>query len=436
MLLKQKKSEKLFVENRHTVSVGSELCVYLNQPSIKWSMTDAFVTNTIKHLLHETHVRKATEVTLNDIVFAVEQCSYENEKEHIQHELQHIKSKFSEETVKVQHLEKANKALQSHRVEMRQKANQAKEHFIVDISQVLRESRNIYSLRERLKEMDKKLLLTTRLEAELVEAKKRVKELERQQEKSNKKKQRNTSIGGSIGDQASSSAAISNVNVAKVPHNLLVNVEDSFLMSAFSYLSTKDVIHTAQASRYLYKKVDTMFSIGSALCKQPDWGVLPLRYTSLQTPPPSSTSSSAPLDPSTSSGTKDLSGGSGGSGGSGSGIVGLTKQMAEELSKKLSAPELKTILSMMDNQKKLSSQLQTCQAENAQRKEQLEVSELTIYLQYTVEDTNCSLYMCHACSFVFVKMCVIAVTCSTMMFFHMNFTRLSIRARRVLATSC
>lgn len=320
-------------------------------------MTDVFVTNTIKHLLHETHVRKATENTLNDIVFAVEQFAYENEKEERQNELQHMKTKFSEEVAKVNNLETTNKALQALRVEMRHKANQAKEHFIVDISQVLRESRNIYSLREQLKEMDKKLLLTSRLESELLDAKKRIKELERANDP-NRRKQRAASIGaGAPATAAASASAAKKI----IPHNLLVHVDDVFLMGAFSFLSTKDVIYTAQASRFLYKKVDSMFSIGSAICK-PEWGVLPPQYSSAPLPPPTDETSAVTRPV----GRDDSRGGVG--------IVGLTKAMAEELSKKLSAPELKTVLSMMDNQKKLSAQLQASQADNANMKAKLEVS--------------------------------------------------------------
>jgi hypothetical protein len=343
-------------------------------------MTDAFVTNTIKYLLHETHVRKSVQNTLSDIVFAVEQHAYENEKEEIQHQLQETQLKYSDEAARVQHLENANNILQAHQLEMRQKANQAKEHFIVDISQVLRESRNIYSLRERLKEMDKKLLLTSRLESELVDAKKRVRELERQNDPS-KRKQRNSSIG--TGSKAATDIA-SSVTAIKVPHNLLVNVDDAFLMTAFSFLSTRDVIYTAQASRYLFKKVDSMFSIGSALSKS-DWGVLPVMYTSApqdaisSTTSTSTTSSSAAHNngaaQSPGSGKKEILSAGSSSGGVGSSIVGLTKQMAEELSKKLSAPELKTILSMLDNQKKLSNQLHTSQTENVKMKDKLEVSD-------------------------------------------------------------
>jgi len=331
-------------------------------------MTDSFVTNTIKHLLHETHVRKATEHTLNDIVMAVEQCAYESEKEEIQHELQHMKSKYSDEAAKVQNLENTNKVLQAHRSQMRQKANQAKEHFIVDISQVLRESRNIYSLREQLKEMDKKLLLASRLETELLEAKKRVKELERAHDP-NKRKQRHASSGDGVKESGVGvGAGASETVIKKIPHNLLVNVDTAFLMGAFSFLSTKDVIYTAQASRYLYKKVDQMFSIGSTLCK-PEWAELPAHYTS--SPPPAVNEGASSIATQGSSGKKEVIGG----GSSNSGIVGLTKTMAEELSKKLSAPELKTILSMMDNQKKLSAQLQVCQEESATAKGKLESTE-------------------------------------------------------------
>ena len=329
-----------------------------------------YITDTIRTLLQETHVRRETEKVLNNVIEAVEYFQHEQEARHIHKELQQLREKCKEEHNKIVKLEETTSELQRSRAEIKKKATQAKEKFIVDISQVLRESKNIHLLRERLKEMDKKLLLTSRLETELAEAKKRIKELEREKDPSKKKRK-------SIGNDEKVASAAASVSSVKIPHNLLINVEDSFLMNAFSYLSTKDVIYTAQASRYLYKKVDTMFSIGSPLCK-PEWALMPTHYTSQ---PPSlegstSTTGNHQSNPNTPS-RKEVIGGGGG--GAGSGIVGLTKQMAEDLSKKLSAPELKTILSMMDNQKKLSAQLQTSQAEHLQMKEKLEVSNFGMF---------------------------------------------------------
>ena len=276
--------------------------------------------------------------------------------------------------------------------------------------------------------MDQKLLLTTRLETELLEAKKRVKELEKKQQRSNNlltdttasgSGNGNGSVNGNVSVSASGSvsnsgsgntAANGNTNAKKViqakkiPHNLLVNVDDAFLMGAFSFLSTKDVIYTAQASRYLYKKVDAMFSIGSGLCK-PEWAVLPAHYTSQGMNSGGGSGSSSGSANASSSSNSITSGSSSVSGsGSGSGIVGLTKAMAEELSKKLSAPELKTILSMMDNQKKLSAQLHASQEECAKAKGKLEVS-YVLCVMWSDASVHCSsisdsLFMVYSCVWV------------------------------------
>jgi hypothetical protein len=383
-------------------------------------MTDPHLTHTLSHLLTHTHTHSIISHTLQDIITAVEHHTHHTNNHTIQTELNTLQHKYTSEVVRVQQLQEINKNLLAKRQLIRQKANQTKEHFIVDISQILRESRNLYSLRNQLKEMDQKLLLTTRLETELLEAKKRVKELEKKQQRSNNLLTDTTASGNGSGNvSVSASGSVSNggsgntaasgntnakkvIQAKKIPHNLLVNVDDAFLMGAFSFLSTKDVIYTAQASRYLYKKVDAMFSIGSGLCK-PEWAVLPAHYTS-QGMNSGGGSGSSSGSANVSSSSNSITSGSSSVSGSGSGIVGLTKAMAEELSKKLSAPELKTILSMMDNQKKLSAQLHASQEECAKAKGKLEVS-YVLCVMWSDASVHCSsisgsLFMVYSCVWV------------------------------------
>lgn len=86
-------------------------------------------------------------------------------------------------------------------------------------------------------------------------------------------------------------------------------------------------------------------------------------------------------------------GGSGNSGGlvasqtpAPAGPTGLTKQMAEEISKKLTGPELKTIIAMTERLKKMTASMDSLHAENEDVKAKLKVRlndfTLTVCTQY------------------------------------------------------
>mmetsp|Transcript_22796 Transcript_22796/g.38040 ORF Transcript_22796/g.38040 Transcript_22796/m.38040 type:complete len:546 (-) Transcript_22796:56-1693(-) len=87
----------------------------------------------------------------------------------------------------------------------------------------------------------------------------------------------------STNNSSSSEVAIKSVGIndalqdATTSHKqefYLYDLEDDFLLQIFSYLDTMEVLHVAQVCKFVFKRVDDLFSIESNLIK-PEWCVRP-----------------------------------------------------------------------------------------------------------------------------------------------------------------
>jgi len=218
---------------------------------------------------------------------------------------------------------------------IRQQAAEARDCFVADIAQVLSESRNTMNLRNKIKELQRKVQVVETQDAELKELRKKIKDLEK--------------VGSS--GKGTGVVAVTPAPRKRV-RKFLIHLDDPLLLAVFSFLETKDVIWAAQTCRYVFKRVDTLFGIESQIVR-PEWGQEPIYPTVPST-------AQAP----TSSGSQ-----------SAGGSVGLTKTMAEALSAKLSAPELKTIIAMSEQQRKSNAHIEQLTAENEDLKARLDSTE-------------------------------------------------------------
>jgi small-conductance mechanosensitive channel len=119
-----------------------------------------------------------------------------------------------------------NKELVSQQQLIRDRAIEARDNFVSDISQVLSESRNIKNLRTKSKELQRRLHLAESYESELKECRKRVKDLER--------------------GQWNKAAIMTGPSIIPKSRNILQHAEDKLLLHMFAYLETVDVLSSAQ----------------------------------------------------------------------------------------------------------------------------------------------------------------------------------------------
>lgn len=204
---------------------------------------------------------------------------------------------------------------------IQQRAKDTREKFVLDIAEVLSESRNTDSLRSKIKTLQRKVHLVEGLENELRDARKTIKELER-------------------ADRARDGQVEEEPEAPLEPRKqttFLVHAEDKLLLLMFSFLETKDVIYSAQVgiiagslhyvninvfqvNRYVFKRVDSLFGIDSPTAR-PEWANEP---NSSRADQDTSPAAGGAVAASASEGVK-----------SAGGAAGLTKAMAEALSKKL-----------------------------------------------------------------------------------------------------
>jgi predicted RNase H-like nuclease (RuvC/YqgF family) len=116
---------------------------------------------------------------------------------------------------------------------IQKKARDTRERFVLDIAEVLSDSRNIASLRTKIKQLQRKVHVAEGLENELREARKKIRDLE---------KAERYRESGQIVEESPLPV------VPKKQVKFLVHAEDKLLLLMFSFLETKDVIYSAQVA--------------------------------------------------------------------------------------------------------------------------------------------------------------------------------------------
>lgn len=120
-------------------------------------------------------------------------------------------------------------------------------------------------------------------EADLIESRKRIKELEKAQWDKNSP----ASILSPSTSTSTSSLFLPRKRILK----FLVHLEDKLLMNIFSFLETQDVLRAAQVCRFVFKRVDTLFGIESQIAKD-EWNIEPPDEYEIITPQTQSQSQS------------------------------------------------------------------------------------------------------------------------------------------------
>jgi hypothetical protein len=190
-------------------------------------------------------------------------------------------------------------------------------------------------------------------------------------------------VTDSVKKASSSEVATTQKAAVKNPLPLLL-LEETPLLHIFSFLQTVEVLNYAQVCRYVYQRMDRIFGIDSSTVK-PDWSTLPLPPLLQQQPSqpiiasslqPSQLSISSPSvnSPSGSfssttvenvssglsslfsaAGNKPKTNDSSMENSSGVGEVKLTREIVDELTKRLTAQQMKVILGIAEKMKKQST---------------------------------------------------------------------------------
>lgn len=113
-------------------------------------------------------------------------------------------------------------------------AKDVRERFVLDIAEVLSDSRNVASLRAKIKQLQRKVHIAEGLESELQQARKKIKDLEKAERHRD---------GTTIIEESPLAIA------PKKRVKFLVHAEDKLLLLMFSFLETKDVIYSAQVGQ-------------------------------------------------------------------------------------------------------------------------------------------------------------------------------------------
>jgi hypothetical protein len=123
---------------------------------------------------------------------------------------------------------------------IRQEATETREVFVSDIAQVLSDSRNIKSLRTKMKELQRKLHHAESYEFDLKETRKRLKELEKTTW------EQLSPPHGTAGAVAGGGGGGAALTPRKVVKKFLFHLEDKILLEIFAFLETQDVLRAAQ----------------------------------------------------------------------------------------------------------------------------------------------------------------------------------------------
>ena len=361
--------------------------------------------------LNDIKINYDVTIILNDIVTLIEGWYTENEVRsyqrqiHILHENECIYNK------KIKELEIEKDIVKKELIRIKQGAKDVREKLCVDISEVLYKSKHHSRLEVKVRELEKDNKLKDeqilKLQNDVRDTQDMIAILEQDMkstaniiEVTKIEQIQDDSLKTSHDDNQelsnvdNNSNGISNSNDEsfvkleenkiedhKEVHTLLVDFEnDIILLQIFSYLNTTEVLNAAQCNRFVFKRVDTLFGIDSKLALE-EWsiksskvsvetnignvkstdgatttvtkgltassivssaleafgaGILPSIGTGMTASTTSTTSTSA-MTPNPNS------------------LGLLTQEMAETLSKKLTAIELKAIIAISERLKKKSA---------------------------------------------------------------------------------
>lgn len=369
----------------------------------------------LDHKLNDIKINYDVTIILNDIVTLIEGWYTENEVRsyqrqiHILHENECIYNK------KIKELEIEKDIVKKELIRIKQGAKDVREKLCVDISEVLYKSKHHSRLEVKVRELEKdnklkdeqilKLQNNVRdtqdmiaiLEQDMksttniIEVTKNNTSIEQIQDDSLKTSHDDNQELSNV-DNNSNGISNSNDEIVMKPeenkiedhkevHTLLVDFEnDIILLQIFSYLNTTEVLNAAQCNRFVFKRVDTLFGIDSKLALE-EWSIKSSKV-SVETNNGNVNVKSV-TDGATTTVTKGLTAssivssaleafGAGILPSIGTGMAAsttstsamtpnpnslglLTQEMAETLSKKLTAIELKAIIAISERLKKKSA---------------------------------------------------------------------------------
>lgn len=136
----------------------------------------------------------------------------------------------------------------------------------------------------------------------------------------------------------------------------LLGMEETPLLHIFSFLQTVEVLNYAQVCRFVYQRMDKIFGIDSATVK-PEWATLPPPPTiqAVISPPKPAVSTSVSTSDSTTSSNPTASKAKSDTLIDGVGELKLTREIVDELTKRLSPQQMKVILGIAEKLKKQTS---------------------------------------------------------------------------------
>ena len=243
---------------------------------------------------------------------------------------------------------------------IKEKAKTVREKFAVEITQVLRTSRRLNDFQYTIRDN----------EAVIAELKSQIKVLEDEV----------VSLRPVKSVSASSEAAVVLADGAKSSHpaKFFADAKNEIFFEIFSYLATIEVLNLAQVNRYMFWRIDGIFGTESGLV-QLSWSQRPVCFGGTPAPVPTSKTVEHSREHSQDSGVSTSSsavvsnGAQAGGSNSAAPAVGLTREMADTLSKRLTPVEIKAILALNEKLRSTTSQLAAVTAERDDLKQKSQV---------------------------------------------------------------
>ena len=345
---------------------------------------------------------------LNNIVSLIEEWYTENEVRSYKRQIRILHENEYIYNTKIKELEIERDIVKKELTNIKQGAYDVREKLCVDISEVLYKSRHHSRLEDKVRELEKdnksKDVEISKLQNELRDTQDMIVTLEHDMKATANILESSKDISSSNSDEHiqddflkisdnnkgiitnpqcydvndSGNNQLLNADIDKIDENkesytLLDFESDLILLQIFSYLNTTEVLNAAQSNRFIFKRVDTLFGIDSKLALE-EWSIkssksvveiandnvknstIPSSVTKGLTAssivssaleafgagilPGIGTSSSTHANSSTSTTSNPNS------------LGLLTQEMAEMLSKKLTAIELKAIIAISERLKK------------------------------------------------------------------------------------
>lgn len=235
--------------------------------------------------LKDIKINHDVTLVLNNIVTLIEEWYTENEVRNHQRYIYILKEKESNYNIKIKELEFERDNVKKELIKIKQVAYNIREKFCIDISEVLYKSRHHNRLEMKVFELEKDNKLKEEqillLENDLKETKENITILEKDINSTkiniiDKIKTEDVSndsddiiqINSNEEELIKNDDLINNdkIDEIKESHTLLIDFdEDIVLLQIFSYLNTNEVLNAAQCNRFIFKRVDTLFGIDSKL---------------------------------------------------------------------------------------------------------------------------------------------------------------------------